>query len=632
MNPQSNPAKESFNMKKNPHLLILSICFLYACTAKEKFPLSDLSLDQHPLITHCEKQVGEAKTQLESFKQFVYTTWKNNAPSLDTGSCRFSHDIPTISILLRADGVEVAQRWSPILKKPEDLADFIIKTKQSLTQARQQEITSIEIYISHSYERLHYNKNNERNTLRANIHTGMQGIEIQYGDIIKRYHPGYPITRKLKNRTLIDQFIHEHKISKDHLEQNKPEQAIRFSMFKGSHLLIFLNEKPRIYHLHRSNEIIALNEVNKANTQKWLNLAKEWLLNNVHEDGRMTYRYLPSDRREASDNNMIRQWMASVALGKAALTESKPEIWALSEKNIDYNLKNFYHREGDFGVIEYDGMVKLGALALAALAIIEHPQRIKWRDQEQSLLRSIDSLWHDDGSFSPIFKPANQYSDWGLNFYPGETLLMWSVLYQQNKDPKLLDKFMRSFRYYRTWHLDERNRKPSFIPWHTQAYFNIWQITKNKELETFIFEMNDWLIEQMLASTNIYPDTLGRFYNPNKIPHIPNGNYGVPHASSTGVYLEGVIDAYRLAIAIDDKKRAENYRIAILKGMRSMMQLQYQDEADMYYIQSNKQIYVKGGLKENVYKNEIRCDNIQHPFMGILKIINTFNENNYSSN
>ena len=210
------------------------------------------------------------------------------------------------------------------------------------------------------------------------------------------------------------------------------------------------------------------------------------------------------------------------------------------------------------------------------------------------------------------------------NFYPGETLLLWAKLYEESHESELLDRFIKSFEYYKAWHLDKSNRNPAFIPWHTQAYYIIWQITQNEQLKQFIFEMNDWLLDMQQWGDNLqYCDIGGRFYNPRR-------PYGPPHSSATGVYLEGLINAYNLALETGDKERAENYRKVIVRGIRSVAQLQYQDEVDMFYVSKKKRNYVKGGIRTTVYDNQIRCDNVQHNLLALYKILNSFNEDDYN--
>ncbi len=58
-------------------------------------------------------------------------------------------------------------------------------------------------------------------------------------------------------------------------------------------------------------------------------------------------------------------------------------------------------------------------------------------------------------------------------------------------------------------------------------------------------------------------------------------------------------------------------------GIRSLIQLQFQDEVDMYYIADEENVY--GGLRTTVYDNAIRVDNVQHGLMAALKIISNPN-------
>jgi hypothetical protein len=118
-----------------------------------------------------------------------------------------------------------------------------------------------------------------------------------------------------------------------------------------------------------------------------------------------------------------------------------------------------------------------------------------------------------------------------------------------------------------------------------------------------------------------YPDTLGRFYDPQR-PH-----YGPPHASSTGVYLEGLIDAFAMARELGMKDRAEAYRRTIVRGLRDAWQLTFKDDVDMFY--TGHREYLRGGLRTTVYDNVVRIDNVQHNQMAILKILHTFEPGDY---
>lgn len=556
------------------------------------------------------------ESDVQPLAEFVSAAWQGRDLPTEMPA-RFSEPAHAVFLSARADSRHRASLWRTEGTVGEALVSAVAGARRKLGNEAD-EIDTIEIALSHSYRKLDPVKN-ERELL-ANIHRGIRGLEVRFGDKVSRYSPTYAISSNRGNGRLIELFRKKHSISEE-----RAKTQIEYRTFEADQVLVELSDPPRAHLLLRGNQLVGVEEVTRENVQRLSDLLTQWLVANVHEDGRMTYMYWPSVPKEAPNkNNMIRQWMATNALNKAAMADEDRVSWDLVERNLDYDLEHFYKDGHDgIGVIDFSGKAKLGSAALAAMAIIEHPKREKWADQEVRLRKGIESLWNEDGSFTTFFFPPGRTDQ--QNYYPGETLLFWATLYALEKDEGLREKFMKSFEYYRRWHLEPKNRNPAFIPWHTQAYYLMWEQTQDDELEDFIFEMNDWLIDQMQQWEGDvrYPDALGRFHNPQK-------RYGPPHASSTGVYLEGLIDAFRLARAVGDAERQERYRVSIVRGLRSVMQLQFVDDIDMYYVSKKHRAYVHGGVRTTVYDNVIRCDNVQHNLMGILKILREFEPEDFS--
>ena len=134
------------------------------------------------------------------------------------------------------------------------------------------------------------------------------------------------------------------------------------------------------------------------------------------------------------------------------------------------------------------------------------------------------------------------------------------------------------------------------------------------ELAEFIFTMNDWLVDnlQQWDSVRAWPDAMGQF-------HKPGAGFGPPHASSTGVYLEGLSDAWALARELGDKQRQEKYRRAILRGLRGVIQLTFVSDLDLYY--SAQRARLRGGVRSAVHDNEVRVDNVQHNLLAVMTIL-----------
>lgn len=561
-----------------------------------------------------------SEKDMDAFAVFINKLWQVGENSHPELLPRLNFPAQAVYLSVRSEGKRLAEIWETDGNTGEALASAINKAKSQISESDLVSVDTLEICLGHSFKQYHLDQADSANSLFSNIHRGVWGLEIVYnnGSIIERYSPTYAICSNRDNSRLMELFREKYVLSEEDFLKNADIFA-----FQAEQVLVRLGEFPKAVLMERGNTYVNPSMVTRKNIKHLAHLAGKWMCNNVREDGRMTYKYWPSSATESKANNMIRQWMATVALIRYGISEGNQDILSLAENNIDYNIKHFYKEVDGFGLICYQDQVKLGALALAGLAILEHPEREKWKLQERALQKTIDSLWNEDGSITSFFIPEGDMRF--QNFYPGEALLYWAALYEKERDPQLLQKIMKSFEYYRQWHLNPENRNPAFIPWHTQAYYIIWKITGHQPLKDFIFEMNDWLLPvQQVSDYPVYPDILGRFYDPDR-------PFGPPHSSSTGVYLEGLIDAFELAREVGDYDRMNNYRTAINWGLRSVIQLQFTDAIDMFYVSPSMKKYVEGGIRTTVYNNEIRCDNVQHNLMAALKILEVFDDADYNN-
>ncbi len=370
--------------------------------------------------------------------------------------------------------------------------------------------------------------------------------------------------------------------------------------------------------LVRGTRLVSLEEITLDSTARLQELLGDYLVRSVQPDGRMVYLYHPSRGTEdRTRNNAIRQWMATRALIRVWQKRGSSELLQTVRKNVDFNLKTMYAEEGELGLILEKDKVKLGAVALAALALAESPFAQEFATVRDRLATTVDFLWRQDGAFRTFYRPVERNDC--QNFYPGEALLFWAKRIVATRDPALLQRFHQSFMYYQNWHMENRN--PAFIPWHTQANFIVWEMTREDELADAVFTMNDWLLGVQQWETAPGPDCQGRFYDPSR-------PFGPPHASSTAVYLEGLADAVALARAIGDRDRFVRYRTALLRGLRSLHQLTFKDDVDMFYV--TKRQAVRGGVQSTEYDNAVRVDNVQHALTAVDKILKVLSAADYS--
>ena len=500
----------------------------------------------------------------------------------------------------------------------KSLESGINKTLKDLS-SNNKGVNAIELCIAYDFKNI---PTSDRDIMNWNVYRGIEGIEFNYRGGVMAFCPTEMLANNSGFVDVLRKFASRYGLSAS-VFGGKELGVSRFSAYQYLYYPGKMNEpgSGRLVKMFRGNTLVRQEDVTQENVEKLAEGMGNWLSSNIQIDGRLVYKYWPSKELESRSNNMIRQFLGTVSFGRWMKYKGDPEMKEKFKFNLEYNLNHFYKEDENksVGYIEKYGKAKLGAAAVAALAIHESDTGNRFVHQENMLMRLTNYLWNESGKFISFYKPER---DDNQNFYPGEALVYWSEVYSADRDDKLLRKFMKSFHYYKTWHLSHRN--PAFIPWHTQAYYNIWLLTKNDELKDFIFDMNDWLISVMQKDdNNTYKDLDGRFYS--QRPY-----YGPPHASSTGVYLEGLIDAYKLANTVGDSERQENYRIAILKGLRSVMQLQFSDDVDMFYISEKGR--VAGGIRTTVYDNEIRVDNVQHNLMAVIKILMEFERKDYDIN
>lgn len=357
-------------------------------------------------------------------------------------------------------------------------------------------------------------------------------------------------------------------------------------------------------------DYVSISEVNIHNIENSLELAGQWMLNNQNDNGSLKYKYLPDKDSYPDQNNMIRQLMGTISLAEMYGFTQDSRYKEAFEKNLGYNFNNYYYEEGEIGYVLYERMAKLGSAAFALISLLYFDGDGYALQKEK--LENFLFFMHNgtNGKFKTFYIPAGEGRN--QNFYPGEAMLALMIDYEQTKDEKYLSVVEKSFNYYTGFF--RQNKNPAFVPWHTMADHRLYMATGNEKYADFVFEMNDFLVGIQKKECGNNPYTLGRFFDP------AHEEYGPPHASSTAVYVEGLVYAYRLAEELGDDKRTEKYKEAVLLGARSLMQLQFKEGDEK----------VLGGIRKTVDDNELRIDNTQHTIMAFVQVLNSFDDDEIS--
>ena len=180
-------------------------------------------------------------------------------------------------------------------------------------------------------------------------------------------------------------------------------------------------------------------------------------------------------------------------------------------------------------------------------------------------------------------------------------MLALMKLYQQTHEERYLASVQAAFPYYRAYW--RGNQNTAFVPWHSQVYLLLYQEAEDPELAEFVFEMSDWLIDTYQITEREYIDILGG---------LKKGN----PRNATSSYMEGINDAYQLAVLVNDKEHQKKYAESIRNGVRFILQMQYNQE-NIFYLENPERAI--GGFRESLVSNDQRNDYTQHALMALMK-------------
>ena len=445
----------------------------------------------------------------------------------------------------------------------------------------------------------------------CNRNRGLVGLEVTFRGETVRYAPLRMLTSNLRFRRVLELFARARGVSIRDVMENG-----RFRAFSSRQLLLHVRtDSVSATELYRGGPLVLAG--GRSSRERAEDLAagiSSWMVRNQSADGGLPYKYWPSRGTESPADNAIRRFLACVALARLGELRGSVELRDAARRNLRFNLRRYFRDLGDGrgAIVERTG-AKLGAAALAGLAILESRATGEFQSELGMLAAGVDSLAGGKEGFRTFFFPPERNgSNW--NFYSGEALLFWAEAMRRDapfapSPERVAEIFARCSERHR------RARNPAFVPWHTQACALLFRQTGRREYAEFALEMSDWLLsmQQWDERPDLPLDLRGRFYDPRR------PDFGPPHASSTAVYLEGLTDAIAIAREVGDATRAAAYRRAVERGLRSLRQLQFRDRNDAFYV--SKAARVMGALRTEAYDNAVRIDSAAHALAATVKFL-----------
>jgi|GEM_PF-1294675 len=322
---------------------------------------------------------------------------------------------------------------------------------------------------------------------------------------------------------------------------------------------------------------------------KALELGGEWFLNNQN-DSFIHYEYDPATLVHSTEHHSLREMASLWSIAVLANYYERADFHALAEKGMSYFEEYFeYVEDGEYYYVNMpDGGGKLGSSAFIILALLEmenYPERDKYIE---GFAKGIILMQEEDGSFRTIFgidQAGNQ------DYYPGEAMFALMSLYEEEGEDRFMAPVEKGFGFYDFYW--EGNPSTAFVPWQSRAYGMLYSATSEQKYADFVFEMNNFMLDE-------------------HTPAIGCTEFNVQRGVVEGVYIEGVVEAYKVAENLNDEQKKTCYGNYIQESLDYVLTLQVTEESE-YSSQE-----AVGGFKQNVSNPSMRVDRNQHAIFAIL--------------
>jgi AMMECR1 domain-containing protein len=433
--------------------------------------------------------------------------------------------------------------------------------------------------------------------LKHFIEPGVHAIEVKRGNKRAIFLESVPI----KNNYSLEQAL-EHLSRKAGL-QPKGYRDWLTRVFYYNTVTFTGTVEGEVTDLYHYNPLVSPESITPEALIERIDLAGGWFRRNINpKTGLLEYVYDPGQDKYLDGDNHIRRLASLWAVGThARFADARSAYERIVITGLEYYLK-FAKSDGRGGLyLDINGQTEIASAAFAILTLIEWPD---YPGREQWIRQFADGIVHQQerrGAYRTLVGRSGIRK--GIEYYPGEAMLALMETYREFKDPTYLASVERAFPFYQTcW---RKERSTAFVPWHSQADLLLYQATGKGEYASFVFELNDWLIERQQPSVWSSEDSKGGFLS----------GADSPPGNSTASYLEGLNAAFRLAKLAGDRQRMHKYKLSIRAGTRCLLQMQY-TKHNSFYLKNQERTL--GGFTASLTNMTQRNDFTQHAIRALM--------------
>lgn len=343
----------------------------------------------------------------------------------------------------------------------------------------------------------------------------------------------------------------------------------------------------------------------------WIEYSQKW-------DGSFYYIYYPEEDTYSTANNILRH--AGTVYSVLLLYEYTQELRYLrvGYKGIGFLLRHLGQVDEETSFIKYNDKVKLGGAALCLLCLTKYKELTDTPYFDEVMVKMGNFLLYmqkENGWFESTYYYEGDYVNYfNSSIYPGEAMLALARLYQTTAEEKYLEALDLAYSYYSN--LATFNwRNMAFVPWTTSAFAEAYHFEENADYADFALAMSDFVLGYQI-SEDTYDEQ----------DHNLKGGFGSEPSVNTASYMEGLGDAYKLALKLNYSQKIEDYREALIWGAEWILSLQYRHKK-IEDLTCPRRAF--GGFHHS-FKGEgwsdIRVDYTQHSISALLRLLEAFTE------
>lgn len=342
-----------------------------------------------------------------------------------------------------------------------------------------------------------------------------------------------------------------------------------------------------------------------------LNLAINWVISNLNENGFSNYIYDYNKDEYFDENNIYHQLKISRLI--AELSHYNTSIKEIHKTNLKYIIDNFYIEKNGQGYIVFENKSELGVNAITLRTFLSSPFFNDYEKYINKLAETVLSMQNDNGSFQHDFLLNDSNK---LNIINSdEAILSLIEMYISTDNKTYLTHSILSQNYFIKNYLNNINEQNYLIliPGHTKSLIKLYRLN-NEDLYLSILKLINNNILENQETENI--STIGHFFN------LKSDEKNYSNSSIDGYIAEGLAYVYEL-FEDNSSVNISNYKIGLILGIYNLINLQYNGINEK----------INGAIKFSNKIDLIRIDSTQNTIDAFLKILDVFKNNgdwNYS--